>query len=96
MASKKTAQEHFYLEPNTALVMPGERGSLNVYCSSQGVTQVQQEISRVLGVGQHKVHVHVVRIGGGFGGKESSNVLITTPCAVVATMSVCTLDDDFQ
>ena len=77
------------MEPNTALVVPGERGSLNVYCSTQGVTQVQQEISRVLGVGQHKIHVHVVRIGGGFGGKESSNALITAPCAAAAAMSVC-------
>ena len=41
----------------------------------------------MLGIGSNKVVVHVKRIGGGFGGKESRFHVITNPVAVAAYKS---------
>ena len=45
----------------------------------------QTEVSRVLGVPQHKVRVSVRRVGGGFGGKESVSPLVAVPAALAAS-----------
>ena len=63
-------QEHLYLETQGAYAYPMEQGSIRIHSSTQGPTQVQRAIARVLGVGMHKVEVDVSRLGGGFGGKE--------------------------
>ena len=63
-------QEHLYLETQGAYALPTEHDSIKVYSSTQGPTAVQRTIARVLGVGMNQVEVDVVRLGGGFGGKE--------------------------
>lgn len=63
-------QEHLYLETQGAYAYPMEHGSIKIHSSTQGPTQVQKAVARVLGVGMNKVEVDVTRIGGGFGGKE--------------------------
>ncbi len=63
-------QEHLYLETQGAYAYPMEHGSIRVHSSTQGPTQVQKAIAKVLGIGMHKIEVDVARIGGGFGGKE--------------------------
>lgn len=37
-------QEHFYFEPHSCLVIPGERDVLNVYSSTQSASQIQASI----------------------------------------------------
>ncbi|MHC5653646.1 xanthine dehydrogenase molybdopterin binding subunit [Stappia sp. ICDLI1TA098] len=64
-------QEHFYLEGQVSLAVPGEAGEVFVHTSSQHPSETQHIIARVLGVPEASVTVEVRRMGGGFGGKES-------------------------
>jgi xanthine dehydrogenase molybdopterin-binding subunit B len=49
-------QEHFYLEPNSCLCLPGEAGEeMTVISSTQAPTHTQQDVAKALGLGQHKV-----------------------------------------
>lgn len=77
-------QEHFYLETNNCVVLPGEDDEMEVISSTQGVDEVQGEIAAALGVPRHKIVVKVKRIGGGFGGKESVCGLFAAAAAVAA------------
>lgn len=63
-------QEHMYIETQGAYAWPKEDGSLFVASSTQGPTAVQRTIATVLDLPMHKIEVNVVRLGGGFGGKE--------------------------
>ena len=64
-------QEHFYLEGQVALAIPGEDGDMLVHSSTQHPTEVQHVVAHVLGLPDNAVTVEVRRMGGGFGGKES-------------------------
>jgi len=63
-------QEHLYLEGQGAFAYPTENGGLKVISATQSPTIVQRMIARVLGLPWHKIEVDVLRLGGGFGGKE--------------------------
>ncbi|HCV42350.1 MAG TPA: xanthine dehydrogenase molybdopterin binding subunit, partial [Bacteroidetes bacterium] len=65
------AQEHWYLESQVCLCMPGEGNEINVFSSTQHPSETQALIAEVLGVGKHEVVVEVRRMGGAFGGKET-------------------------
>jgi xanthine dehydrogenase large subunit len=65
------AQEHWYLETQSALCVPGEGEEVTVYSSSQHPSETQALVAEVLGIGRHQVVVEVRRMGGGFGGKET-------------------------
>ncbi|MCR5879471.1 xanthine dehydrogenase molybdopterin binding subunit [Phenylobacterium sp. J367] len=67
-------QEHFYLEGQVALVIPGEAGDLHVFTSTQHPTETQHVIARCLGCRDNAITVEVRRMGGGFGGKETQSV----------------------
>ena len=62
--------------------MPLENGHIRISSSTQGPTAVQRTAAKVLNVGMHKIEVDVVRIGGGFGGKEDQ----ATPWAIMAAL----------
>jgi xanthine dehydrogenase large subunit len=64
-------QEHFYLEGQVALAVPGEDGDVTIHASSQHPTEVQHKVAEALAVPFNAVTVEVRRMGGGFGGKES-------------------------
>ena len=64
-------QEHFYLEGQVALAIPGEDGDMFVHSSTQHPSEVQHVVAHVLGLHDNAVTVEVRRMGGGFGGKES-------------------------
>ena len=66
------AQEHFYLETQRCIAIPGEDNDVLLYSSTQGTASTQDLVSKVLGVKRKDVTVDVLRLGGGFGGKESS------------------------
>ena len=67
-------QEHAFLEPESALAVPAQCGSLTVYTAGQSVYDDHREIVRMLGVAGDKVRVISKYVGGGFGGKEDMSV----------------------
>lgn len=78
------AQEHFYLEPQGTIAVPGENDEFVIFASTQAATKTQEVVCKVLGVPMHKVVCRVKRLGGGFGGKESRSVFISAAAAVAA------------
>ncbi len=64
-------QEHFYLEGQVALAIPGEAGEMFLHSSTQHPSDVQRLVARMLGVPLARVVCQCRRMGGGFGGKES-------------------------
>jgi xanthine dehydrogenase large subunit len=77
-------QEHLYLETQGCYAVPLENGSIKITSSTQGPTQVQKTAAKVLGIPMHKIEIDVIRLGGGFGGKEDQ----ATPWAVMAAVAV--------
>ncbi len=68
---KTGAQEHWYLESQVCLCIPGERNEIAVFSSTQHPSETQALIAELLGIGKHEVVVEVRRMGGAFGGKET-------------------------
>jgi xanthine dehydrogenase large subunit len=77
-------QEHFYLEGQAALAIPGEAGQLHVVSSTQHPSEVQHLIAAMLGLSSADVTVEVRRMGGAFGGKETQAAAYAAACALVA------------
>ncbi|HEX8253192.1 MAG TPA: molybdopterin cofactor-binding domain-containing protein, partial [Thermoanaerobaculia bacterium] len=77
-------QDHFYLESQAALVVPGEHGALTIQSSTQHPTEVQEVIAHLLGIDMSLVVVNTKRMGGAFGGKESQ---ATHPAAMAALVA---------
>ena len=77
-------QEHFYLETQTALVIPGEDQQLQVFSSTQNPTEVQKLVAEVMGISMNQVTIDMRRMGGGFGGKETQAAGVACLCAIVA------------
>ena len=65
------AQEHWYLETQCCLCVPGEPEQMLVYSSTQHPAETQALVAEVLGWPRNAVTVEVKRVGGGFGGKET-------------------------
>jgi xanthine dehydrogenase molybdopterin binding subunit len=65
------AQEHWYLESQVCLCIPGEAHAMDVFSSTQHPSETQALIAELLGIGKHEVVVEVRRMGGAFGGKET-------------------------
>ena len=80
---KTGAQEHWYLETQTCLCVPGEQKDIKAYSSTQHPSETQAIIAGVLGISCNDVEVEVKRIGGGFGGKETEANHIATWCALL-------------
>ena len=76
-------QDHFYLETQTSWVIPDSEGGYQIYASTQHPTETQIIIARVLGIASNQVVVTCLRMGGGFGGKESQ----ANPYAAVAAIA---------
>ena len=78
------AQEHWYLETQSALVIPGEGREVKVLASSQNPAETQAIVAEVLGIPKNEVEVEVRRIGGGFGGKETQGNHVAAWAALLA------------
>jgi xanthine dehydrogenase large subunit len=78
-------QEHVYLETQAALASPTERGGVHLRSSTQSPSGVQRIVARVLGVPMHDVEVEVLRLGGGFGGKEDQATAFAAMAALAAS-----------
>ncbi|OFY96884.1 MAG: xanthine dehydrogenase molybdopterin binding subunit [Bacteroidetes bacterium RIFOXYC12_FULL_35_7] len=64
-------QEHWYLETQICLCVPGEGNDIKAYSSTQNPMETQAIIAEVLGVQKNEVEVEMRRMGGAFGGKET-------------------------
>ncbi len=80
---KLGGQDHFYLEGQVSLAVPGEDDEVTIYCSTQGPSETQHLVAQALGVPSHAVTVEVRRMGGGFGGKETQ----ANQCAAIAAIA---------
>ncbi len=75
-------QEHFYLETQSSIASVDEAGSIFVHASTQHPTETQEIVARVCGVPKAAVVVQQLRMGGGFGGKETQ----ANPFASIAAL----------
>jgi xanthine dehydrogenase large subunit len=95
-------QEHFYLESQIALAIPGEDDEMLIQTSSQHPTEIQVMVAQVLGIPHAAVTVNMRRMGGGFGGKETQGNLFAAVAAIAAKKLGRAVklrpdrDDDFQ
>lgn len=80
-------QEHFYLEGQAALAVPGEDEDMTVFSSTQHPTEIQHKVAHVLGIANHAVTIEVRRMGGAFGGKESQGNLPACAAALAAKLT---------
>jgi xanthine dehydrogenase large subunit len=76
-------QDHFYLETQTSWVVPDGEGHYQVYSSTQHPSETQVIVARILGIPNNQVVVTCLRMGGGFGGKESQ----ANPYASIAAIA---------
>lgn len=84
-AIRVSGQEHFYLEGQVALAVPGEDQELIVHSASQNPTDVQHTCARLLGIDFNRITAVVRRLGGGFGGKENNASWIAGAAALLAS-----------
>ena len=77
-------QEHFYLESQAALAVPGEDRDMLVHSSTQHPSEMQHLVAHVLDVPSNAVTVEVRRMGGAFGGKETQGALPAAAAALAA------------
>lgn len=95
-------QEHFYLESQVALAIPGEDDEVTIQASTQHPTEIQVMVAHALNIPHAAVTVNMRRMGGGFGGKETQGNLFAVVAAVAAKQLGRAIkirpdrDDDFQ
>ena len=71
--------EHLFLEPESALVEPGDRpGTFKLYSQGQGVFDDRRQCASFLGMDEEDFAVELVPNGGAFGGKEDMSVQAQT------------------
>ena len=77
-------QDHFYLEGQIAIAIPGEDDEMTIVVSTQHPTEVRHMVAHALGTRSNAVVVNVRRMGGGFGGKETQMNLFACVAAIAA------------
>ena len=77
-------QEHFYLEPMSTVVIPGEGGEMVILQSTQCPNKSQRMVAGVLGCDANRIVCRTKRMGGGFGGKETRAAFLCAAAAVPA------------
>ena len=81
-------QEHLYLETHGAISIPMEGGKVKIISSTQSPTAVQRVTSGILGIPKNMIEVEVLRLGGGFGGKEDQ----ASHWAALSALAACILN----
>ena len=80
-------QEHFYLETHASLAYYDESGQLFIQCSTQHPGEAQEIVAHVLGLSANAITVQSLRMGGGFGGKETQPHGFAAIAALGATVT---------
>lgn len=99
---RSNGQDHFYLESQAALAVPGEGGQITVHSSTQNPTETQAVMAEVLGLDQHQIVCQCKRMGGAFGGKETQAVIPALMTGLVAQKTgraarvIYSKDDDMR
>ena len=81
------AQDHFYLEGQASMAVPGEDGDMMVHSSTQHPSELQHLVAQALSRPDHAVTVEVRRMGGAFGGKETQAAQWAVIAALLADKS---------
>jgi xanthine dehydrogenase large subunit len=76
-------QEHFYLETQASWASVDSEGMVQVTASTQHPSETQAIVAHVLGLPASQVVCRSLRMGGGFGGKETQ----ANPYAAVAALA---------
>ncbi len=76
-------QDHFYLETQASWASIDAEGNVVVHSSTQHPAETQIVVARVLGLARNRVTVTCLRMGGGFGGKETQ----ANGCAAIAALA---------
>jgi selenium-dependent xanthine dehydrogenase len=69
--------EHLFLEPESALAMPRDKG-IHLYTQGQGIFDDRRQVARFLAMSEDDIHVELVPNGGAFGGKEDMSIQAQT------------------
>ncbi len=77
-------QDHFYLEGQIAMAIPGEDDEVIVFSSTQHPSEIQHMVAHALGTPSAAVTVKARRMGGGFGGKETQGNQFAAIAAIAA------------
>jgi xanthine dehydrogenase large subunit len=77
-------QEHFYLEGQIGIAVPGEDRTMLIHSSTQHPSEVQKLVANCLALSAKDVTVQCRRMGGGFGGKETQPALLACIAAIGA------------
>jgi len=80
-------QDHFYLETQASWAQLDSEGCMQVTSSTQHPTETQIIVARVLGVPAHRVVCRSLRMGGGFGGKETQANSFAAAAALAAQLT---------
>ncbi|CAI5493676.1 unnamed protein product, partial [Closterium sp. Naga37s-1] len=78
------SQQHFYMEPQVAMAVPDEGGTITVYSATQSPQITQESVAVALGLPASCVRVVTRRLGGGFGGKACQSSWVAVACALAA------------
>ena len=76
-------QDHFYLETQASWVSLDAEHLIQIVSSTQHPSETQAIVAHVLGLPAHKVVCRCLRMGGGFGGKETQ----ANPYAAIAALA---------
>ncbi len=83
-AFRTGAQEHWYLETQTAVALPDEDDEMHIISSTQNPSETQAIIAELLHIRRNDVTVEVRRMGGAFGGKETQAHHVAAWAALLA------------
>ena len=94
-------QEHWYLETQSCLAIPGEGKEIKLFSSTQHPSETQAIVAEVLGIPKNEVEVEVRRMGGAFGGKETQANHVAAWSALLANacgspVKICLNRDEDQ
>ncbi len=80
-------QEHFYLEGQVSLAVPGDADEITIHASTQHPSEIQHIVANMLTIPEAQVTCICRRMGGGFGGKESQAAQWAALAALAAKLT---------
>jgi xanthine dehydrogenase large subunit len=80
-------QDHFYLETQACWAHVDGEGLVQVAASTQHPSETQAMVAHVLGLASNRVVCRCLRMGGGFGGKETQANQTAAMAALAATIT---------
>ena len=78
-------QYHFYMETQTVLARPSEKGQIDMVSATQWLENTQRMVAQALGKAENLINVQVRRVGGAYGGKTRITGHVAAATAVAAT-----------